>query len=87
MSGGELEGVIPMFGCSLLLLSPSFFILLHSIKILVVGGVVGPTPSHLTSYYDDLITINYEYFTPGVSCRPPCWWRFGRSGAPLCLMH
>ena len=51
--------------------------------------VVGPTPLHLTSYDDDLIMINYEYFTPGcpVVHRVSDVLRFGRSGVPLCLMH
>ena len=74
-----------MFGCSLLLLSPSFFILLHSIKN--IGWWWCSRSNTLTSLAIVLIdyeyTIVYEYFTPGVSCRPPCWWRFGRSGAPV----
>ena len=55
-----------MFGCSPHFFSPSLFILLHSIKILVGGGVVGSTPSlaiNIDSYVYTCITC---IVTPGV---------------------
>ena len=52
-----------------LLFSPSLFILLHSIKILVGGGVVGSTPSSLAINIDSYVYVCIRVLrvsTPGV---------------------
>ena len=46
------------------------------------------TASILTTMSEELATASRPfglcvYFTPGVSCRPPCWWRFQRRSSSL----